>query len=84
MEDVKADQLPEAASHGAIDRAGIRIDYRFALRHNVDSAASIYSEMNTPSTPSLQDSAWEASSSKLTSRFYTAPTSQTSNGDNQR
>ena len=81
MEDLKAAQLPQASPHGAIDRAGIRIDYTFALRHYTDSAASIYSDMNTPSAPSLQVSALETGSSQLTSRFYTAPMSQTSSGN---
>lgn len=84
MEDVKAAQLPQAAPHGAIDRAGIKIDYTFALRHYTNSAASMFSDMNTPSAPSLQVSALETSSSQLTSRFYTAPMSQTSNGDNRQ
>lgn len=84
MEDLKAAQLPQAAPHGAIDRAGIKIDYTFALRHYTDSAASIYSDMKTPSAPSLQISALETTSSQPTSRFYTAPMSQTSNSDNRQ
>ena len=84
MEDLKAVQLPQAAPHGAIDRDGIKIDYTFALRHYTDSAASIYSDMKTPSAPSLQISALETTSSQLTSRFYTAPISQTSNSDNRQ
>ncbi len=84
MEDLKAAQLPQAAPHGAIDRAGIKIDYTFALRHYTDSAASIHSDMKTPSAPSLQISALETTSSQPTSRFYTAPMSQTSNSDNRQ
>ena len=78
LEDLKAAQLPQAAPHGAIDRAGIKIDYRFALRHYVDSAASICSGMSTPSG-SFQVSALETSSYQMTSKFYTAPMSQASN-----
>ncbi len=84
MEDLKAAQLPQAAPHGAIDRAGIKTDYTFALRHYTDGAASMYSDMKTPSAPSLQISALETTSSQLTSRFYTAPMSQTSNSDNRQ
>ena len=81
LEDLKATQLPQAAPHGELDRAGIKIDYSFALRHYVDSATSICSNINTLSTPSFQVSALETSSSQLTSKFYTAPTSQSSNGE---
>ena len=81
IEDLKAAQLPQAAPHGAIDRAGIRIDYRFALRHFFDGAATLYTGINTPSTPSFQASALETSSSLLTSEYHTAPMSQTSNGE---
>ena len=79
MEDLKAAQLPQALPHGAVDRAGIKIDYGFALRRHTDDAASICSEINTPSAPSLQVSAFESSNAQLTSRFYTAPESQGSN-----
>lgn len=79
MEDLKAAQLPQALPHGAVDRAGIKIDLGFALRRHTDDAASICSDMKTPSAPSLQVSAFETSSGPLTSRFYTAPESQGSN-----
>ena len=82
MEDNKAAQLPPAAPHGALDRAGLRIDYKFALRHHLDSAAS-HSAIKTPSTPSFQVSALETSSSLLISGYYTAPTSQTT-GESRR
>ena len=75
MEDIRAAQLPQGPSHGALDRAGLRIDYKFALRRHLDSAAS-YSGIKTPSTPSFQVSALENSSSLLISGYYTAHTSQ--------
>ena len=79
IEDLKAAHLPQATPHRAIDRAGIRIDYRFALRHYFDGASSTSSGMNTPSTPSFQVSALETSSSLMTSEYHTAPMSQISN-----
>ena len=79
MEDLRVAQLPQALPHGAVDRAGIKIDYGFALRRHTDDAASICSDINTPSAPSLQVSAFESSNGQLTSRFYTAPESQGSN-----
>ena len=79
MEDLKAAQLPQALPHGAVDRAGIKIDYGFALRRHTDDAASICSDVNTPSAPSVQVSTFESSNGQLTSRFYTAPESQGSN-----
>ena len=79
MEDLKAAQLPQALPQGAVDRAGIKIDYGFTLRRHTDDAASICSDMKTPSAPSLQVSTFETSSGQLTSRFYTAPESQGSN-----
>lgn len=81
LEDLKIAQLPQAAPHGAIDRAGIKIDYQFALRHYVDGAASIDSGINTPSSPSFQVSELETGSCQLTSKYYTAPISQASNGE---
>lgn len=81
MEDLNAAHLPQATPHRAIDRAGIRIDYRYALRHYFDGATSTYSGMNTPSTPSFQASVLETSSSGLTSEYHTAPMSQISNGE---
>lgn len=62
MEDLKAAQLPPAATHGAVDRAGIRTDLSFALRHYTGSAASMFSNMDTPSARGLQISALESSS----------------------
>ena len=81
IEDLKAARLPQATPHRAIDRAGIRIDYRFAIRHFFDGAASTSSGINTPSTPSFQVSALETSSSELISEYHTAPMSQISNGE---
>ena len=81
MEDLNAAHLPQATPHRAIDRASIKIDYKFALRHYIDGAASTFSGINTPSTPSFQISALETSSSLLTSEYHTAPMSQISNGE---
>ena len=81
IEDLKAAHLPQATPHRAIDMAGIRIDYRFAIRHFFDGAASTSSGINTPSTPSFQVSALETSSSLLTSEYHTAPMSQISNAE---
>ena len=81
FEDLNATHLPQATPHRAIDRAGIRTDYRYALRHYFDGATSTYSGINTPSTPSFQVSALETSSSLLTSEYHTAPMSQISNAE---
>ena len=81
MEDLNAAHLPQATPHRANDRAGIRTDYRYALRHFFDGASSTYSGINTPPTPSFQVSALETSSSGLTSKYCTAPMSQISNGE---
>ena len=81
MEDLNTAHLPQVNPHRANDRAGIRVDYRYALRHYFDDAASTYSGINTPSTPSIQVSVLETSSSGLTSEYHTAPMSQISNGE---
>lgn len=73
MEDIRAAQLPQAPPHGAMERAGVRVDYTFALRHYMDGAKSMCSEMMTPSAPSLQVSSFEPTNSITTSRFDTAP-----------
>ena len=81
FEDLNAALLPQAIPHRAIDRASIRTDYRYALRHYFDGAASTSSGIKTPSTPSFQASALETSSSLLTSEYHTAPMSQISNAE---
>lgn len=81
LEDLKTAQLPQAAPHGAVDRAGIKIDYQFTLRHYIGGAASIYSGVNTPSSPSFQVSDLDTGSYQQTSKYYTAPISQASNGE---
>ena len=78
MEDIRAAQIPPATPHGAIERAGIKVDYTFALRHYMDGAESVCSGMMTPSAPSLQVSSFEPTNSITTSKFYTAPMLQTS------
>ena len=83
IEDNKAAQLSPAPPHEALDRAGLRVDYKFALRHYIDSAAS-RSGMKTPATPSFQVSALETSSSLLMAEYYTAHTSQTNTGQSHR
>ena len=77
MEDIRAAQIPQAPPHGAIERAGVKVDYTFALRHYMDGAESICSEMMTPNAPSLQVSSFEPTNSITTSRFDTAPMFQT-------
>lgn len=77
MEDIRAAQIPLATPHGAIERASIRVDYTFALRHYMDDAVSMCSEIMTPAAPSLQVSSFEPTDSITTSRFHTAPVSQT-------
>ena len=81
MEDLQAAHLPQATPHHAIDRAGIRIDYRYTLRHYVDGTASTYSGIKTPSTPSFQASALGTSNSGLISEYHAASISQISNGE---
>ena len=77
MEDIRAAQIPQAPPHGAIERAGVKVDYTFALRHYMDGAESMCSEMMTPNAPSLQVSSFEPTNSITTSRFDTAPMFQT-------
>ena len=72
MEDIRAAQIPPATPHGAMERAGVRVDYTFALRHYMDGAESICSGMMTPTEPSPQISSFEPTDSITTSRFYTA------------
>lgn len=73
MEDIRAAQIPPATPHGAMERAGVRVDYTFALRHYMDGAESICSGMMTPTEPSPQVSSFEPTDSITTSMFYTAP-----------
>lgn len=73
MEDIRAAQIPPATPHGAMERAGVRVDYTFALRHYMGGAESIRSEMMTPTEPSPQISSFEPTDSITTSRFFTAP-----------
>ena len=75
MEDIRDAQVPQAPPHGAIERAGIKVDYTFALRHYMDGAESVCSEMMTPSEPSPQVSSFDPTSSITTSNFDTAPMS---------
>ena len=84
LENTKTAQLSPPAPHGALDRAGVRIDYRFALRHYIDSAVSVCLGINTPSTLSFQVSALETSSSLLTLEYSKAPISQTSSDESRR
>ncbi|MCJ1266405.1 Ubiquitin [Lobaria immixta] len=74
IEEVKEKQLPVARTHSEIERAGLRVDHKFALRHYLDSAASFMSEAGTPVTPSIQVSAFHPSSSDKSSGYRTAPT----------
>ena len=75
LEDIRIAQIPQAPPHGAIERAGIKVDYNFALRHYLDGAESVCSEMLTPSEPSPQVSSFDPTSCITTSKFDTAPMS---------
>ena len=74
IEDAKATQLPMAPVHAETDRAKIRVDYDYALRHYLDNAASIVSDITTQGTPSMQVSSLQASKSAMTSEYKTAVT----------
>ena len=50
------------------------MDYDYALRHYLDSAASIVSNITTAATPSMQGSSLQASNSAMTSEYETAAT----------
>ena len=71
MEHLRATQLPQAFPHGAIDRAGIRVDYNYATRHHADSAASTFSDFKTSTAPSLLISAFETTRHKAQSLYQT-------------
>ena len=81
LEDIRVAQIPQAPPHGAIERAGIKVDYNFALRHYMDGAESESSEMMTPSEPSPQVSSFDPTSSITTSKFDTAPMSAISSDE---
>ena len=74
LEEVRENQLSKAQAHRDTDRAGVSIDYSFALRHYLGDAASVVTSLATPMAPSLQVSSFEASNSGITSTFRTAPT----------
>ncbi|KAM0799009.1 hypothetical protein BDR22DRAFT_964252 [Usnea florida] len=78
LEDIRVAQIPQAPPHGAIERASIKVDYNFALRHYMDGAESGSSEMLTPSEPSPQVSSFDPTSCLTTSKFDTAPMSAVS------
>ena len=80
MEDIKAGQMSQATAHGAIDRAGIRVDYNFALRRYMNDAVTISSGFRTSMDASVQVSSLGVADERTTTSFYTAPLSQTSEG----
>lgn len=72
IEEVKEKQLPIAREHAELERARLRVDHNFALRHYLDSAASIISEAVTPATPSIQVSTFQSSGSDKSSAYQSA------------
>ena len=71
---MRENQLSTAQAHRDTDRAGVSIDYSFALRHYLGDAASVVTSLATPMAPSLQVSSFDVSNSGITSTFRTAPT----------
>jgi hypothetical protein len=75
IEDEKALQLPPPQPHRDIDRATVRIDKTYALRHYLNSAASVLSEVTVRPAPSMQISSYLGSESFGEAQtFITAPT----------
>ena len=74
LDDVRESQLPRAMVHTDADRAAVSTDYNFALRHYLDDAASIITEVATLTTPSVQISSLGTFSGYTSSVFWTAPT----------
>jgi hypothetical protein len=75
LEDEKASQLPPSKPHRDIDRAAVRIDYTYPLRHYLNSAASVLTGTTARPPPSMQVSSYLASDSSATPQtFVTAPT----------
>ena len=75
LEDIRVAQIPQAPPHRAMERSGVKVDYSFALRHYMDGAESVCSEMLTPSEPGPQVSSFDPTSCITTSKFDTAPMS---------
>ena len=67
MEDVRAAQLPMAPRLVDIERAALRTDYKFALRHFLDDARS---EGTITPSPSMQVSSLCDSNSLIVSTLY--------------
>ena len=59
LEDLQAAQVPVVPCHSELDRAEIRYDASYTLRHYLDSAASILTSAPTVETPSMQISSME-------------------------
>ncbi|KAH7350238.1 hypothetical protein BKA66DRAFT_613929 [Pyrenochaeta sp. MPI-SDFR-AT-0127] len=75
IEDEKAVQLPPSKPHRDIDRATVRVDKTYALRHYLSSAASVLSEATMRPVPSMQVSSYlESESFGESQTFITAPT----------
>ena len=73
LEDIKIGLIAPGPSHTIEDRSGIRVDHEFALRHYLDSTASICTEIAIPGTPSLQISSMQQDTSTIApSLFQTA------------
>ena len=54
LEDLRAAQVPEGLPHSESDRAEVRYDATYTLRHYLDSAASILTANPPIETPSMQ------------------------------
>lgn len=72
IEEVKEKQLPVACGHAETDRARLRVDRTFTLRHYLDSTASIISDAVTPATASIQVSTFQCSGSDKSSACRSA------------
>ena len=54
LEDLQAAQIPEGLPHSESDRAEVRYDATYTLRHYLDSAASILTATPPTETPSME------------------------------
>lgn len=72
--DVNASQIPIAPVHAETDRAKVRVDHNYALRHYLDSTTSMVSDIMIEATPSMHVSSFQASNSALTPDYQTAAT----------
>ena len=52
LEEWQVAQIPPPLPRGDLDRAAVRVDLQFTLRHYIDSTAPVESGMDVPVTPS--------------------------------